>query len=744
MFHPFITHYPIMPKTNQSTGKYMPHHIARLSTCIFLLMSLDINAEPDMDAMIGLEQYMQDLPIVLSATRLAQPLSEAPVAMTVIDREMIDASGARTIPDLLRLVPGFQVGYFDGNSPVAAYHGHSDENSKRVQVLVDGRSVYVPSIAGIPWQDMLVDIDDIDRIEVTRGPSAATYGNNSFFAVVSIITRSAIEDQGHKIKTVAGSHDTIDTYYRYGGQNGSLDYRITVGTENNDGTDMLNDYTAADYLSYRLDYQMDSNQRLSFQGGFKSLDKGDHEPPPDHEINVSSGFQWIKWENQLSSRHSIAWQYYYNLHDQEEFISTIDIPDYDMGGGIVIDGFALDYTLNIKSERHDLEFTHYYTLNDFRLVSGVSARQDIVTANQVFDEDGTQRNNLYRAFTHGEYRFNQQWLLNAGVMVEDNDISGNDVSPRIALIHHINKDHTIRLSASQATRTPVLWEEHANYRLVQQLTQTGGDPLDPAVQTLLGGTDILVNQYQISSGNLNSEEISSFQIGYIAQFLNNKLQLDVNIFKDKTDQLIDQIQDVTAPDDNYDVLFGGETSPIADDFQNAYQTESEGLELSIDYKPQNDLRIYAHYAYIDITASAFNPDANPAIKRRLEVSAPTNTYGLMLIKHFENNVDIGINYYRVGEMDWMDRTGSTRPYYADRSAQPYDKLDFKISKSQNIGSSRLHYSLTLQNLIEDFYDYNKTRYTDATLSTVAPTGNISSYGSLQDRRAYIELSLLFN
>jgi len=210
------------------------------------------------DALSGSEDvFFDDMPVVLSATRLAQPLNESPIAMTVIDREMIEASGARTIPDLLRLVPGFQVGYFDGNSPVATYHGHGNETSSRIQVMIDGRSVYVPALAAIQWSDLIITIEEIERLEVIRGPNAATYGNNSYLAVISIFTRQAIEDQGQKLHTTIGTHETVDAYYRKGWSANNLDFRVTIGTNNHDGTDLLNDYLESDYLSGRIDAQID-------------------------------------------------------------------------------------------------------------------------------------------------------------------------------------------------------------------------------------------------------------------------------------------------------------------------------------------------------------------------------------------------------------------------------------------------------------------------------------------------------
>jgi len=112
--------------------------------------------------------YLGDMPVVLSVSRLAQPLAEAPGAVTVINREMIHASGFREIPDLLRLVPGFYVGWYDGTM-ATVNRGLPDQYSRRMQVLVDGRSIYTPLFGGVQWSDLPLAMDDIERIEVIRG-----------------------------------------------------------------------------------------------------------------------------------------------------------------------------------------------------------------------------------------------------------------------------------------------------------------------------------------------------------------------------------------------------------------------------------------------------------------------------------------------------------------------------------------------------------------------------------------------
>ncbi|MDH5765541.1 MAG: TonB-dependent receptor [Gammaproteobacteria bacterium] len=730
----------------------------------FSVVSFAALAEPDANNLPGSESdFLDELPVVLSATRLSQPLDEAPMAITVIDREMIDASGARTVPDLLRMVPGFQVGYFDGNSPVATYHGHGDEYSRRVQVLIDGRSVYVPTLAGIQWSDHIISIDDIARIEVTRGPNAASYGNNSFLAVVSITTRQAIEDQGHKVKIIKGSYNTREGYYRYGEKLGNADFRITLGTEHDDGTELLNDYTRADYISYRLDNQIDLYNFFSYQGGYKDIKLGDHESPPDYQIETISAFQWLKWEHTTSNNNILSLQYYYNHLEEDlghenqsillsDIVSTSD-KDYICITRLGLpDNTCLDNIdpyrnpdISLKSKRHDFEFSYTFNYNNFRLVTGSSARMDIIQANNVFSNNNTLRHKLYRGFAHGEFRQNN-WLFNAGFMIEKNDISGTDYSPRLSIIQRINNNNTIRISTSKATRTPTLYDQNAHYATTVRLTENNGLTLSTPLQLFLGGdgtttTDIMHNVHVVSLGNIKSEEISSLEIGYISRLLDNKLTMDIKLFSDNTDNLIgssDSNFPALIPQDNV----GGTATEIL----NTHKTEIQGAEISLDYKLPRNYRIYTHFSYIDITAEMFEPRGTWRDTRRYSVSAPEKTLGFTFIKHWPQDFNASINYYRVSDMDWMDRTGSTTPVsVTDRSAQPYNKLDLKLNKQYRFGNEKLDISLSLLNLLEDYFDYNRTRYTDNTFTTVAPNSNtLNSNGSLQDLRAYLEISLEFN
>ncbi len=146
----------------------------QLATSVWLGLCPSFAALAQSNNGLSEADFLAELPVVLSASRLTQPLSEAPGAVTVIDRELIAASGAREIADLFRLVPGFQVSYAGGANPVVTYHGLSGQFSRRMQVLVDGRSLYSPSfVGGVDWNHIGIAIEDIERIEVVRGTNTA-------------------------------------------------------------------------------------------------------------------------------------------------------------------------------------------------------------------------------------------------------------------------------------------------------------------------------------------------------------------------------------------------------------------------------------------------------------------------------------------------------------------------------------------------------------------------------------------
>ena len=181
------------------------------------------------------------MPMVLTPSQLPQRLDESPSTVTIIDREMIEASGARNIVEVLRLVPGFHVGFKYNNLPTAGYHGLADEFARRMLLLVDGQRVFQYSRGVIEWSNLPLPLENVERIEVIRGPNAAAYGSNALQGVINIQTRSAAEDRGLYLRGAFGDDGVADGFVRYGGQIGNMDYALSLFSKGDHGYDGIRD-----------------------------------------------------------------------------------------------------------------------------------------------------------------------------------------------------------------------------------------------------------------------------------------------------------------------------------------------------------------------------------------------------------------------------------------------------------------------------------------------------------------------
>ena len=222
------------------------------------------------------QDYLQEFPVVLSASRLSQPITETPNAVTVIDRDMIDASGVRNIADLFKLVPSMYVGYANGHTPIVSYRGITDEYARRMQVLVDGRSIFLPIYGQVDWAELPIDIADIERIEVIRGPSAASHGSNSVQGVINILTRSAAGIPKAQVSVNRGEAGISDVSARFGGMGERWDYRVTMASRGDNGfvpnpdigTIPLNDNSRVQLINTRINYRPTGSDSLDIQLGY--------------------------------------------------------------------------------------------------------------------------------------------------------------------------------------------------------------------------------------------------------------------------------------------------------------------------------------------------------------------------------------------------------------------------------------------------------------------------------------------
>jgi len=667
------------------------------------------------------EDEFTDLPVVLSADTLEQTPSRSPVAISSVDREMIEASGARTIPDALRLIPGLVIGHSVndfGDKPllVVSYHGHSDQFSRQMNVLIDGRSIYDPLIGNVNWYNIPVAIDDIERIEVTRGPNASTYGSNSFQAVINIITRHASEDQGHFAKVNVGNHDIFDATYRYGGNNGDLDYRVTLATVNDDGQDRADGNDAIDdvnsgLIDYRLDYQINTKNQLTYSGSFGRTNQQAEaslrdDVKPERVVKDTNAHQLIRWDSTIDNSQSFVVKYYFNfLKETDDYLTQeIDIAPIDTPNGPAkIDIFQVPINASSSNQRHNLEFTHYIDpTTSLDLVWGISSQYDRVDSDYFLYTKGTTDRITLRLFGNAVWDINRHNTIDIGVLLEKNENMNTDVSPRIAYLYHFNNQHTIRFGVSQAIRTPFIFEQDGDITQTQDITVNDGTTPSDFYPLL---PDTLIDKVLVPANNLESESITTYEFGYYGKFLSNRMLISTRIFQDRLEALLDA-PEVTDPtgDDNVDMA--------AFVFDNLYKTRVRGLEAEFDYSTTRSFRLVASGALLNITSE---DEIRTGKSREYEESAPDHSFSLLAMNDFNDKYSASVGFYYVGDMAWMDANhnnscedgGMPSSGCGFRNTQGYRKLDLRIVRNFNLGNEHASIALNLQNLLEDYSDYDK-------------------------------------
>ena len=642
------------------------------------LAAVCVSAQAAPDLPLSEQDFFAEVPIVLSVSRLSQSVSEAPSAVTVIDREMIRTSGAREIVDLFRLVPGFYTGYYLGNEPIVS-HGVTARYFGRIQVLVDGRSVYTPLFGQVPWSSIPLHMEDIERIEVTRGPNAASYGANSFVSVVNIITRQAQEDQGVAAMARAGDGGVADGMVRYDGRNGNLDYRLTLGYQADDGLPAQHDFKRIAMLSGRGDYRLNHTDGLQFQFGYSDGDQGQGYATsalsPPHTQQIASSFAQIKWQRVLGIDDEMALQFYYTNTDSRE------------SAPIVPYGLVLPTTLtrNTTAERYDLEFQRNQTLGGgLRAAWGASARLDRVYAPLYLNTESKFDTDLYRLFANLEWRPVSSVVLNAGAMAERNSVTGADVSPRGAVSYHFAPGQTVRLGISKAQRTPTVLENSGNYSIVLPIFGSGSVSFP----------------FYFGPGNLKAERILSREIAYIGEWPQIGLNVDVRVYGERMSDIIDTTQHIQS------FLLGpGPGIPFDQKYYvygNLGAADVDGVETQIGWRGKGS-RISLTHAYRRTSS------ANPAYV----AATPAHIYGVLGSHTFPAKIEASISFYHVDEME---------PIGDGDYLRGHNRVDLRLAKQFKFAGTTSEVAVVAQNVTGRYLDYNADNKIEQRILVTLRTG----------------------
>lgn len=574
-------------------------------------------------AATGLDLEDGNIPVVLTPARLKQSLADVPSSVTIISADMLERLNISSVAEALRLVPGMAITQVSGNDIRVNYLGTSVLVPRRLLVLIDGMSVYRPALARVDWKELPVAIEDIDRIEVTRGPNSAAYGGDAMMGIVNIITKAPHTVEGTSIKLRTGSLDTTELTARYAGRLGeSTDYRFTLNRETDTGYPFLRNIPGQNGSKlYRFNARAVtklSNDDLV--DTYVALVKNTAEQPyadryqktfPDkHSEEYDVG---MKWSRTVSERQTLELHGYISSHYNGQvwttcpptamflpemhalwransaYASAVAAGRVPRGGSAEDDKLALAAIGAIRAlganatkptcvtadqkfteSRGSLELVNTFVMSDtLRFVTGVGVVREHGDSQTYLG--GTAHNTNVHAFTNVEYKA-ASWLnVNAGGFWEYETLNGPEFSPRLGLNIHLSPNHTVRVNASRGTRLPDIQEQKAKwgYRVVN------------ATPALKGATTLDFFQNAQATGGLGGEHNVTSEVGYFGNFPARGLTVDARAFHSKLSDLISEKLQLTdfRPTNNGSVSVAGG-------------------ELQVTYKPSDTWNIYATYSHL--------------------------------------------------------------------------------------------------------------------------------------------------
>lgn len=497
---------------------------------------------------LSIEELMNiDVTLV---SRKPNQLFQSAAAVFVITQKDIRRSGATSIPEMLRMVPGIHVARIDGNKWAITSRGFNSRLANKLLVLLDGRTLYSPLFAGVIWNSKDTFIEDIERIEVIRGPGASLWGSNAVNGIINIITKTAYDTQDTVFASGLGTEEKGFVGIRYGRQTpNQLAYRVYAKHFERDGNIDLSGHTTQDdwifnQAGFRSDWEWFRDLKVTVQGDMYSGKAGHiinaplYAPPysqtVDDTIKLNGGNVLAHIRKSFSHTSEIALRVFYDRAITKEIVykDVLDTIDFDFQHRFAIGG------------AHELIWGGGYRINN-----EYNPETNYSSFNSPRDEK-----NLISAFIQDDITLVPDTLkFILGAKLEVNDYTGNELQPSARMIWSPHDDHAAWTAISRSVRTPSRMEEDVKYLL--NVSQHDNS---------------VVPSFFYGSDSATSEELISYELGYRIQ-LSPQILLDFSTFFNQYEHLLGVTVRRTVSDDMIIVVM---------DQSNVAEGDTYGFETS--------------------------------------------------------------------------------------------------------------------------------------------------------------------
>jgi len=510
-------------------------------------------------ANFSLEELMQVQ--VYSVSKQPEKSFTAPSAIHVITNDDIRRSGVTSLPEALRLAPGVQVSRIDGNKWAISIRGFAGRFSNKLLVLQDGRTLYNPMFSGVYWNVQEIMLEDIEQIEVIRGPGSTLWGANAVNGVISITTRHARDTQGGVITAAGGTWERAATGIRYGiksGENGFVrgygtffyrDSQPPVDTPDLEG--YWNDWRGG----FRGDWDLASHDTVTLQGDA-------------YESRAGSGFfdgvnLLGRWNRGMSDTSDLSIQLYYDRASAKKRVDA-------------------DRNHHETRDTANFELQHTFAPGSRQKVvwgTGFRLTHDQLNGNTAFVPafiPASMTEHLFSAFLQDKITLLSDSLyLILGSRIEHADITGWELQPTARILWTPHEQHTFWSAVTRAVRTPSRAETTI-------LSQVGFIP--PVTEIRL-----------IGNSRLPSEKLIAYEAGYRYQPL-PVLFFDLALFYNDYRSLIGAVQGLPQG--------GAPPTLVPVNIASTSTAVGRGGELSVDWRPRAWLELAVAYSFLDLSVSS--------------------------------------------------------------------------------------------------------------------------------------------
>lgn len=623
---------------------------------------------PDLPVTEPTQMSLEDLMKVevTSVSRKAQRLTDVAAAAFVLTAEDIARAGATSLPEALRLVPGLDVARIAGAPWAVSSRGFNGRFANKLLVLVDGRSVYSPLYSGVFWEAQDVVLEDLERIEVIRGPGAALWGANAVNGVINIITKKARATQGTLVSALTGNVDRGALALRHGGQVDEHGwYRVWAkgrkidGSTAPDGRDGGDDAQAWQFGS-RWDAERPDGSRsaaivgLAANTSTQTLYRPLLTPPyvaasPLNQRN-DSAYLLGRHERLMPDGAQASLQGYVD----HTGLST-SVADETR------DTLDLDFQLRQAFGVHDLIWGAGY-----RHSRGRAAAHNLILVGL---ESPREASNLYSLFVHDDIELvPARWRAIVGSKLEHHTYGGLQLQPNLRLLYTPTATDTVWSAVSRAARTPSRAERDVTAQLA---VNPPGSPQNP------GPLPVLITARP--NDGLRSERVTAYEIGWRTQVA-NAVSVDLAAFHNRYRHLRagSSLPPVLAQADGVPYIdASAQTSSNLD-------AQAHGVELAADWHPAQDWRLQAAYTWLRVKARRNGDPAHDNAAAMAEGSAPHRQIALRSSTNLGTAWQLDLGVRHVGELRVPD-------------VEAYTTLDARLAWR---ATRRLEVSLIGQNLTD--------------------------------------------